>query len=57
MDEPEEHAEEKGVEVDGDDDGSGKVEELAPEMVLVRLPEKTLQRQKAKIHVATVEKS
>ena len=36
--EPEEHAEEKGVEVDGDDNRSGEMEELAPKLVLLCLP-------------------
>ena len=37
-DKPEEHAEEKGVEVDGDDNRSGEMEELAPKLVLLCLP-------------------
>ena len=41
LDEPEEHAEEKGVEVDDVANCSGQVEELTPHLVLVRLPEHT----------------
>ena len=48
MTEPEYQAEEKGVEVDGDDSGSGEVEQLAPQLVLVRLPEKYKVGKKAK---------
>ena len=39
MVEPEEHAEEEGVEEDSDDNRSGEVEELATQLVLVRPPE------------------
>ena len=39
LDEPEEHAEEKGVEEDDVDDCSGKMEELTPQLVLISLPE------------------
>ena len=48
MTEPEDQAEEKGVEVDGDDSGSGEVEQLAPQLVLLRLPEKYKVGKKAK---------
>ena len=41
LDEPEEHAEEKGVEVDDVANCSGQVEELTPHLVLVRFPEHT----------------
>ena len=55
---PEYQAKEKGVEVDGDDSGSREVEQLAPQLVLVRIPETNKSRLKSKrqnIHVTTVE--
>ena len=39
MDEPEDHVEEDGVEVDTEDDGSAHLKKLTPKLVLVRLPE------------------
>ena len=39
MDEPEDHVEENGVEVDTKDNCSAHLKELTPKLVLVRLPE------------------